>query len=69
MACFLFLLGDFATWRELIDSIEDQFAQASVISVDPSQHGIYSPNKPHEETRSNLRASCFFMWLVGRLVS
>ena len=29
MACFLFLLGDFATWRELIDSIEDQFAQAS----------------------------------------
>ncbi len=29
MACFLFLLGDFAPWRELIDSIEDQFAQAS----------------------------------------
>ncbi len=30
MACFLFLLGDFATWRELIASIEDQFAQASI---------------------------------------
>ncbi len=30
MACFLFLLGDFATWRELMDSIEDQFAQASI---------------------------------------